>query len=63
MSTQAVICYPSSFLERPEDRSFLIELSFAKIPAASATVLQGLLFAAALGIPGLFKRFGAADGR
>ena len=36
---------------------------FAKIPAASATVLQGLLFAAALGIPGLFKRFGAADGR
>ena len=39
MSTQAVICYPSSFLERPEDRSFLIELSFAKIPKDTARLI------------------------
>jgi general nucleoside transport system permease protein len=29
---------------------------FAKVPAASAVILQGLLFAAALGIPGLLHR-------
>ena len=39
MSTQAVICYPSSFLERPEDRSFLMELSFASIPKDSACLI------------------------
>ena len=30
---------------------------FAKVPAASAVILQGLLFAAALGIPGLLNRW------
>lgn len=30
---------------------------FAKVPAASAVILQGLLFAAALGIPGLLQRW------
>jgi ABC-type uncharacterized transport system permease subunit len=30
---------------------------FAKVPAASAVILQGLLFAAALGIPGLLHRW------
>lgn len=30
---------------------------FAKVPAASAVILQGLLFAAALGIPGLLVRW------
>lgn len=39
MSTQAVICYPSSFLERPEDRSFLIELSFVSIPKDTARLI------------------------
>ena len=39
MSTPATICYPSSFLERPEDRSFLIELSFAAIPKDTARLI------------------------
>ncbi len=30
---------------------------FAKIPAASSTILQGLLFATALAVPGLIKRY------
>lgn len=30
------ICFPVSFLERPEDRSFLIEMSFAEVPADTA---------------------------
>lgn len=39
MSTQATICYPSSFLERPEDRSFLIELNFASVAKDAAKLI------------------------
>ncbi len=39
MSQPAVICYPASFLERPEDRSLLIELDFARIPENSAKLI------------------------
>jgi general nucleoside transport system permease protein len=35
---------------------------FAKVPAASATILQGLLFATALAVGGLFARFRRAHG-
>lgn len=36
---------------------------FARVPAASATILQGLLFAVALAVPGLMARWRAAHGR
>ncbi|MGE0844927.1 MAG: ABC transporter permease [Flavobacteriaceae bacterium] len=35
---------------------------FAKVPAASVVILQGLLFATALAVPGLWKRFGKSHG-
>jgi hypothetical protein len=34
-----VICYPYSFLERPEDRSFLIELGIANVPGDTARLM------------------------
>lgn len=36
---------------------------FARIPAASAVIMQGLLFAAALAVPGLLSRWKTFDGR
>jgi simple sugar transport system permease protein len=36
---------------------------FAKVPAASAVILQGLLFATALAVPGLIARWRQTDGR
>ncbi|SHG25627.1 simple sugar transport system permease protein [Kaistia soli DSM 19436] len=35
---------------------------FAKVPAASATILEGLLFATALAVPGLIARWRRSDG-
>lgn len=37
--SEAVICYPLSFLERPEDRSLLMELKFIGIDSATASLL------------------------
>lgn len=39
MSSAAIIAYPSSFLERPEDRSFLIELESAQVPIDKARLI------------------------
>lgn len=35
----STVAYPTSFLERPEDRSFLIELEFASIPKETARLI------------------------
>ena len=35
----AVICYPQAFLERPEDRSLLVELAIAEVPEDSAKLI------------------------
>lgn len=39
MSTEAVICYPAAFLERPEDRRCLLELEAIDCPREAACLI------------------------